>query len=122
MAERLNRDPTYDLTRHIVTGEKPPLSGSETLRQYDAELDRNDPMDPFTAGDHTGLTVPQPGDLSLVSGWNTGNNGPLDSEPAKEPVNLQMANDWSGNPSEGTDIAYGRSNTDSERDRNRGGY
>src|SRR5262245_16022121 len=72
MAERLNRDPTYDLIRHIATGEKPPLSGDPAIRQYDAELDRNDPMDPFTAGDHTANTVHVPGGNNLVTGWDTG--------------------------------------------------
>lgn len=128
MAERkrLNRDPTYDLIRHIATGEVPPLSGDANLRQYDAELDRNDPMDPFTAGaginGPNNLTVHQPGSLNLVSGWTSGITGSLDEEPAKELVDMQMANDWAGNPSEGTDLAYGPRNTDSDRDRNRGGY
>lgn len=45
MPERLNRDPSYDLLRHIITGETGPLSGDPAIRQFDQELDRNDPMD-----------------------------------------------------------------------------
>lgn len=58
MAERLNRDPTYDLGRHIATGEKTPLSGDPAIRQYDAELDRNDPMEFPNPGDRFVLSVP----------------------------------------------------------------
>lgn len=108
MRERLNRDPSYDLHRHIVTGEKPPLSGDSNLRQYDAELDRNDPMDPFTAIDATGLTTYQPGDTNLVSGWTSG-NGNRDQQA----VDLSVASncfDDAGDPDKAT-MPYGPKNT-----------
>ena len=114
MAERLNRDPSYDLTRHIATGEKPPLSGDPNLRQFDAELDRNDPMDPFTAAAGPRLTVHQPDDTNLVTGWDTG-----DGKKDQEAVDLAQANDWSDEPSKGG-LAYGPRNTDSQKDA--GGY
>jgi len=46
MPARLNRDPSYDLARHIITGETGPLSGDPNIQQFDQELDRNNPMDP----------------------------------------------------------------------------
>jgi hypothetical protein len=55
---RLNRDPSFDLANRILTGEKPPSSGDPTIQQYDAELDRNDPMAPETAG-HGANFIPQ---------------------------------------------------------------
>ena len=97
MAERLNRDPAYDLTRHIITGEMPPLSGSETVRQYDAELDRNDPMDPMT-------------NVLGVSGLTSGNSGSLNEEPAKEPIDLAIASNCFDSPEKGQ-LAYGPKNT-----------
>ena len=114
MAERYNRDPTYDLTRHLATGEKVPLSGDANLRQYDAELDRNDPMDAFTAG--AGIngpnneTVHRSGDLNLVVGWDSGNNGSLNEEPAKEPVDLSVASNCFDSPEKGL-LEYGPKNT-----------
>lgn len=107
MAERLNRDPTYDLGRHIVTGEKGPLSGSETLRQYDAELDRNDPMDPFTAGVGDNFVVPrsssevQQANLTQAMGMDTG-----DGRKGEEAVDMSVANNCDDEPSKGG-IQYG---------------
>jgi hypothetical protein len=100
MAERLNRDPTYDLGRHIVTGEKVPLSGSDVLRQYDAELDRNDPMEDFTAVVETS---------GLVSG---------DPQKNGEQVNMTVANNCFDSPEKGL-LQYGPKNTGDTRG---GGY
>jgi hypothetical protein len=110
----ISRDPTNDLIQHIVTGEKPPLSGDPTIRQYDAELDRMDPMAPFTAGaginGPNNLTVHQSADTNLVTGWDTGNSGALNEEPAKEPVDMSVASNCFDSPEKGQ-LGYGPKNT-----------
>ena len=58
MAQRLNRDPAYDLARHIITGERGPLSGDPVIQQYDQEADRNSPMEDITAGHGDNFIVP----------------------------------------------------------------
>lgn len=110
MAERLNRDPTYDLARHIVTGESVPLSGEPAIRQYDAELDRNDPMDSFTAGVTAGLFEGQSAEavqqqnLTQALGLQSGAGNP------GQPVDMQVANSCEDEPSKGG-LAYGPRNT-----------
>jgi hypothetical protein len=119
MAERFNRDPTYDLGRHIVTGETGPLSGDPAIQKFDAELDRNDPMDSFTAGVTAGLFEGQSAEaiqemnLTQALGMQSG------AGQAGLPVNMQVANDCHDEPSKGG-LAYGPRYTDSERDN--GGY
>lgn len=111
MAERLNRDPTYDLGRHIVTGEKGPLSGSETLRPYDAELDRNDPMDPHTAGVGDNFVRPrsagevQQANLTQAMGMDTG-DGRLGNQTA---IDMSVASSCEDEPSKGG-LSYGPKN------------
>lgn len=107
MTERLNRDPTYDLGRHIVTGEKVPLSGSEVLRQYDAELDRNDPMDPHTAGVGDNFVRPrsagevQQANLTQAMGMDSG-----DGRLGQEAVDMSVASSCEDEPSKGG-LSYG---------------
>lgn len=104
---RLNRDPTYDLGRHIVTGEKGPLSGSETLKQYDAESDRNDPMDPYTAGVGDNFVIPrssaevQQANLTQAMGLDSG-----DSREQAEIVDLNKACNCEDEPTKGG-LSYG---------------
>ena len=111
MAERVNRDPAYDLARHIATGEKGPLSGSETVRQYDAELDRDDPMDPFTAGHGQNRTIPrsaaevQEANLTQALGMDTG-----DGKLGQEAIDMTQASSCFDEPTKGG-IAYGPKNT-----------
>jgi hypothetical protein len=111
MAERLNRDPTYDLTRHIVTGEKGPLSGDSNLRQFDAELDRNDPMDPMTAGVGDNFVTPksaaavQQANLTQAMGMDTG-----DGRKDQEPVDMAAASGCFDSPDKGG-LSYGPKNT-----------
>lgn len=107
---RLNRDPAYDLGRHIVTGETGPLSGSETMRQYDAELDRNDPMDPFTAGVGDNFVRPrsaaevQQANLTQAMGMDSG-----DGRLGQEAVDMTVASNCEDEPSKGG-LSYGPNN------------
>lgn len=111
MTERLNRDPTYDLGRHIATGEKTPLSGDPTIRQYDAELDRNDPMDPFTAGKGDNFVRPQSSaDIQMANltqgmGMATG-----DGFKDQEAIDMTQANNCFDEPTKGG-LSYGPRNT-----------
>lgn len=109
MAERLNRDPTYDLTRHIATGEKGPLSGHEVLRQYDAELDRNDPMEFPSPGQN--MVIGQSAD-EVIRANAAQTVGLTGEDPYKnmEPVNMAQANDCFDSPEKGG-LAYGPKNT-----------
>lgn len=87
MPPRLNRDPSYDLARHIITGETGPLSGDPAIQQFDAELDRNDPMDyMLPAPTYDALTVGQTNEQIAAmqaaqsqglspQGWGVGFNG-----------------------------------------------
>lgn len=118
MAERFNRDPTYDLARHIITGETGPLSGDPAIQKFDAELDRNDPMDSFTAGVGTGTFDGQSNEaiqqmnLTQALGMDTG-----DSKLQQYAIDMGIANSCEDEPSKGG-LAYGPRFTDSER----GGY
>jgi len=120
MAERLNRDPTYDLARHIITGETGPLSGDPVIQKFDAELDRNDPMDPMTAGVGTGNFTGQSDaaiqqmNLTQALGMDTG-----DTKLQQFAVNMDVANSCADEPSKGG-LEYGPRFTDS--DRGGGGY
>ena len=118
MAERFNRDPTYDLGRHLVTGETGPLSGDPVIQKFDAELDRNDPMESFTAGVSKGLDEGQ--SAEAIQQQNLTQALGLESGMGQfgQPVNMQVANDCHDEPSKGG-IAYGPRFTDSERG---GGY
>lgn len=114
--ERFNRDPTYDLGRHIITGQKVPLSGDPVLRQYDAELDRNDPMDPMTAGVTDNFVVPQTAtavqdaNLTQAMGLSTSDQGTRHDDGYSEAVDMNMANDWADEPTKGG-LRYGPRNT-----------
>lgn len=111
MAERLNRDPSYDLARHIITGEKPPLSGSPELRQYDAELDRNDPMDPMTAGVGDRFVIPQ--SAATVQQVNVSQGAGMDSGDGRngqEAIDMSTASNCFDEPSKGG-LSYGPKNT-----------
>jgi|SRR6267142_1963852 len=107
--ERQNRDPTYDLGRHIASGEKGPLSGDPAIRQYDAELDRNDPMDPAFShvGDNFVLPV---ADLPSIDASQTAviNQRALgDSEGThSNPIDMASASDCNDTPDKGG-LAYG---------------
>lgn len=111
MPTRLNRDPAYDLTRHLITGEKPPLSGEPTLRDYDAELDRNDPMDPITAGVGDNFVLPRTdGDINQMNltaalGMDSG-----DGKKNQVAIDMQMASNCEDEPSKGG-LSYGPRNT-----------
>jgi len=115
MAERLNRDPTYDLARHIVTGETGPLSGDPVIQKFDAELDRNDHMDSFTAGVTAGLFEGQSAEaiqqmnLTQALGMDTG-----DAKLGQFAVNMDVANSCADEPSKGG-LDYGPRYTDSDR-------
>jgi hypothetical protein len=85
---RKNRDTTYDLGRHIVTGEKVPLSGDQFAQDVDAELDRNDPMADFT-------------NVLNVSDMQSG-----DGNIGREAVDLAVASDCHDEPTKGG-ITYG---------------
>src|SRR5688572_10527129 len=111
MAERFNRDPTYDLGRHIVTGEKGPLSGDPVIQKIDAELDRNDPMDPLTAGHGNNYPVPQ--SSSEVMAANARNAAGLQSvstDYGRTPIDMAAASDCNDEPTKGG-ISYGPRNT-----------
>lgn len=108
-----NRNPTYDLQRHIITGEKGPLSGSteSLIRQADAELDRDDPMNPMTAGVTSGNFTGQRDaaiqqmNLTQALSMDSG-DGKLDQQA----IDMQAANDCFDEPSKGG-LAYGPKNT-----------
>lgn len=113
MAERNNRDPTYDLARHIVTGERGPLSGEGISRDMDRDLDRNDPMDPFTANRGDNFIVPQSAEAvqqaNLTQAMGLSPQSEADGN-FMEPVDMAAANDCLDEPSKGG-LAYGPRNT-----------
>lgn len=114
MAIRVNLDPTYDLGRHIATGEKGCLSGDYNVLHRDEELDRNDPMDdwtrpasidrldyPLSAEEITHMNLTQA--LSMSMG-----DGHLDQSP----VDLHRGNrEMRANDENGRDLQYGNNNT-----------
>lgn len=108
MAERINRDPAYDLTRHIATGEKPPLSGSETVRQYDAELDRNNPAEFSSLGER--LVTPNDHETILAIHQNEANQPSVgqsgEGRLGQQTINMKTASDCLDEPEKGG-IAYG---------------
>lgn len=109
MAERQNRDPAYDLGRHIVTGEKVPLSGDPVIRQYDAELDRNNPMDDWVRGADN-FVVPQSADEVIRANADQSLNlASAAGEPGLQ-IDMAVASDCKDEPSKGG-IAYGPRNT-----------
>jgi len=111
MAERLNRDPTYDLGVHIATGRKGPFSGAPEIRPFDMELDRNDPMDPAFAGigsgnfDGQSAEAVQQANLTQALGLDSG-----DGKLGQAAVDMSMANDCLDEPTKGG-ISYGPRNT-----------
>lgn len=111
MAERFNRDPTYDLGRHIITGEKGPLSGDPVIQKFDQELDRNDPMDSHTAGVGSGNFVGQSSaevqqaNLTQAMGMDTG-----DGKLGESAVDMSTASSWEDEPTKGG-LSYGPRNT-----------
>lgn len=116
MTERLNRDPTYDVGRRIITGVKGPHSGDPVIQQYDAELDRNDPMDPMTAGHGDNFVVPQTAaaiqdaNLAQAMGLSTDQADRPAEGISSQPIDMNMANDWADEPTKGG-IQYGPRNT-----------
>lgn len=104
---RFNRYPAYDLQRHIVTGERGPLSGDDNLRKYDAELDREDPMQ-FGGDDN--FVVPL--GASVIDAANRAQAVMLDSgrgDPG-EPIQMSSASDCNDEPTKGG-LVYGPRNT-----------
>lgn len=116
MAERINRDPTYDLGRHIGTGEKGALSGGEVAQPRDEELDRNDPMDAWTQPQSIDrMTLPL--SAEQVQAINRGNATGLMSDNAmldSQPVDNGTMSAWSDSPDKATDLTYGSPNTGAE--------
>lgn len=116
MTERLNRDPAFDVTKHIITGQKVPLSGDPVIQQYDAELDRNSPMDPMTAGVTDNFIVPQSAsevigaNASQSLGLSTRDIGTTHDGGSSSAVDLISASDWADEPTKGG-LTYGRRNT-----------
>lgn len=109
MAERLNRDPTYDLARHVATGEKTPLSGEQTIRQYDAELDRNNPMEFPSPGPN--MVIGQSAD-AVIRANAAETSGLTNENPYRnmEAVSMEVANNCFDEASKGG-IPYGPNNT-----------
>jgi len=112
MAERYNRDPTYDLGRHIATGEKVPLSGDPVIQKFDQELDRNDPMDPFSAGHGDNFPVsPSDGEVSAANiaqaaGLSMRDIGTTHDGGTSMQMDIVAASDCLDEPTKGG-IAYG---------------
>ena len=109
MAERQNRDPTYDLGRHIASGENGPLSGDPAIRQYDAELDRNDPMDPAYShsGDNFVLPVTDLPALDAAQVAQIGTRALGDAEGTHSNfISMESANNCNDTPDKGG-LAYG---------------
>src|SRR6266571_4294653 len=100
MAIRLNRDPTYDLGRHIATGEKVPLSGDPICQDKDNELDRNDPMDSWTAPRSLDEITQEHLD-DQIKAANAGNATGLMSDTTSldsQSVDVEEMNGWSDSP------------------------
>lgn len=115
MADRINRDPTYDLTRHIGTGETGPLSGSEVRRPVDQELDRNDPMEDWTkpASIDTMTMSLSDGEVASINAQNATGLMSDSAQLDRQMVNMSWANRPTPNPGEGTDLSYGNPHTGS---------
>ena len=87
---RTNRVPSYDLARHIITGEQVPLSGDGIVRDVDnAAIDYDDPMQ-FRGV--PGLS--EGNEYPTIEAINLSGSQGLDSAAADgEPVSMDMG-DW----------------------------
>jgi hypothetical protein len=110
MAERLNRDPTYDLGRHIATGQKGPFSGQGISREMDQELDRNDPMDEWTRPDSINRLTTNPGDAQDINRANAAGLSSDDAMKDGQRVDVEAMSEWSDEPVKGG-LTYGPRNT-----------
>ena len=85
------------LFEDLTTGNKPRNNG-QGLNPFE---------DPVRVVDY--MEVPKPEDVK-------------GEESGKEPMDVLAASDWSGNPAESTDVAYGPANTGREHYKNGGSY